>query len=205
MIEQTRRKAMRNTIINLVLFKVGWVACILFAAMGKPLFATAAVAITVAIHLYRVPVPAKEALWLACAGLTGLVWESVVVWSGLIEYPAGIQAGLLAPYWIVSMWVLFATTINFGFKWIKRHWLLGATFGLVGGPLAFLAGTAAGAAQFSNTTQALLLLGVGWAVLLPFLAILADTIIDSTLFEPKTKQRMDEHHGIGLKVNWKRG
>ncbi len=180
---------MKNTIINLVLFKAGWVACILFAAMGKPLFATAAVAITVAIHLYRVPVPAKEALWLTCAGLTGLIWESVVVWSGLIEYPAGTQAGLLAPYWIVSMWVLFATTINFGFKWIKRHWLLGATFGLVGGPLAFLAGTAAGAAQFSNTTQALLLLGAGWAVLLPLLAILADTIIDSTLFEPKAKQR----------------
>ena len=180
---------MKTTIINLVLFKLGWVACILFAAMGKPVFATLAVAVTVAVHLYRVPVPAKEALWLACAGLTGLLWESLVVWTGLIEYPVGAQAGLLAPYWIVSMWVLFATTINFGFKWIKRHWMLAAVFGLVGGPLAFLAGTAAGAAQFSNTTQALLLLATGWAVLLPLLSILSDTIIDSSLLEPKPKRQ----------------
>ncbi len=190
---------MRTTIINLVLFKLGWVACILFAAMGKPEFAAVAVAVTVAIHLLRVPVPAKEALWLACAGLTGLLWESLVVWTGLIEYPAGVQSGFLAPYWIVSMWVLFATTINFGFKWIKRHWMLAAVFGLVGGPLAFLAGTAAGAAQFSNTTQALLLLGVGWAVLLPLLSVLSDTIIDSSLLEPETKQR-PLHSNTGLQV-----
>lgn len=182
---------MRDTIVNLVSFKLGWVACILFAAMGKPVLATLAVAITVAVHLARVPVPSKEALWLLCAGLTGLVWETLVVWSGLVEYPAGGHAGLLAPYWIVSMWVLFATTINFGFKWIKRHWTLGAVFGLVGGPLAFLGGSAAGAAQFSNTPMAMLLIGLGWAVLLPLLALLSDTIIDSTVLEPETRIAAD--------------
>jgi hypothetical protein len=107
------------------------------------------------------------------------------MFTGLIEYPGTSTGSLLAPYWIVAMWVLFATTINYGFKWIKRHWALASIFGLLGGPMAFYAGTAAGAASFSNTAVALAVIGAGWAVLLPLLAVLADTIIDSAWLEPK--------------------
>ena len=175
---------MGSAIQNLVLFKLGWVACILAAAALLPEFAVLAVAIVVLIHLARAPVPVKEAVFLLSAAGLGLAWESFVMFTGLIEYPGASTGSFLAPYWIVAMWVLFATTINFGFKWIKRHWALASLFGLIGGPIAFYAGTAAGAASFSNTPIALAVIGAGWAVLLPLLALLADTIIDSSWLEP---------------------
>ena len=175
---------MFGAIQNLAFFKIGWLACILLAAAGKPALATLAVAVVVVLHLARAPVPVKEALLLAIAGLIGLGWESLVVFSGLIEYPAISSAYPLAPFWIVAMWVLFATTINHGLKWIKRHWAIAALAGAVGGPMAFYGGAAMGAAQFSEPALALAVIGAGWAVLLPLLAIISDTIIDSEWLEP---------------------
>jgi len=178
---------MKGAIQNLVIFKLGWLACILFAAAGKPVLATLAVAAVVLLHLVRAPVPVKEALLLACAGLIGLSWESFMVFTGLITYPEGASAGVLAPYWLVAMWVLFATTINHGFRWIKRNWMLASVFGALGGPMAFLGGSAMGAAQFSNTPLALAVIGLGWAILLPTLSLVADTIIDSEFLEPDSE------------------
>ena len=71
------------------------------------------------------------------------------------------------------MWVLFATTLNIGLKWVKRHWLLAAAAGAVGGPMAFFGGERLGAVILDDATVSLAVIGIGWAVLLPVLASLA--------------------------------
>lgn len=179
---------MMKSLQNLGLFKLGWVACVYFAAVGQTTLSLLAVAVVVALHLARTSVPAKEALFLACAGLVGLVWESVVVSTGLLQYTGQANGSWLAPTWIVAMWVLFATTINHGFSWIKRHWAIGAVFGLVGGPMAFYGGSMMNAVAFTQTLPALLLLGAGWAVLLPLLCLISDTLTDSELLEPQAEK-----------------
>ena len=60
---------MAKNIRNLVLFKLGWIACVYFAATGQPFMATLAVAAVVATHLYSAPVMIKEAVLLAVAAL----------------------------------------------------------------------------------------------------------------------------------------
>ena len=175
---------MANVVKNLVLFKLGWVACVLFAAAGKPLLATLAVAVVAAIHLVSVPVAVKEALLLMAACLMGLVWESILVATGVLQYPGHAAESGLAPHWIVAMWVLFATTINHGLRWVKKHWAVAAAAGLLGGPMAFFGGMNAGAVEFSHTLAALAVIGAGWAVLLPALVWISDIIIDSPWLEP---------------------
>lgn len=175
---------MARYIRNLVLFKLGWVACVMLAAAGQPMMATLAVAAIVVVHLATVPVKSKESMLLVSAALIGMTWESLLVRAGLVSYPGYTDAAALAPYWIVAMWVLFATTINFGFRWVKRSWIVASAAGLIGGPLAFFSGAQLGAVEFSDTTLALALIGLGWAVLLPTLALVADTIIDSAWLEP---------------------
>jgi hypothetical protein len=182
--ERMEHESMMKSLQNLGLFKLGWVACVYFAAVGQISLSLLAVGIVVAIHLARTPVPAKEAFFLACAGLLGLGWESVVVSTGLLQYTGQVAGTLLAPSWIVAMWLLFGTTINHGFSWIKRHWAIGAVFGLVGGPMAFYGGSMMNAVTFTQTLPALLLLGAGWAILLPLLCLVSDTITDSELLEP---------------------
>lgn len=176
---------MARDIRNLVLFKLGWVACVLLAAVGEPLLATLAVAVVVTLHLFTVPVVIKEVMLLAVAAVIGMAWESLLVYGGLVSYPGYASNAPLAPYWIVAMWVLFATTINHGLRWIKRSGLIAAIAGFVGGPLAFFGGAGAGAVEFGNTALALATIGIGWALLLPALSLVADTIIDSAWLEPR--------------------
>ena len=175
---------MGHVIRNLVLFKLGWVACVMLAAAGKPLLATLAVAVVAAIHLVSVPVVVKEALLLMAACLIGLAWESILVGTGVLQYPGHAVESALAPHWIVAMWVLFATTVNHGLSWVKKHWAIAAIAGLLGGPMAFFGGANLGAVEFSNTLVSLAVIGAGWAILLPVLVWISDTIIDSPWLEP---------------------
>ena len=174
---------MKHQLKNLVLFKLGWVACIFFAVAGQPAWAAMSVAVVVVIHLLSVPLATKEAILLAASAVIGLTWESALVGLGLVSYQAGAIAAPMAPYWIVSMWVLFATTINHGLRWVKKSWVIAAAAGAVGGPLAFYSGAAMGAVEFSNPLLSLAVIGAGWAVILPILSLIADTIIDSEWLE----------------------
>ena len=154
---------------NLVLFKVGWLACVVGAAANAAWLGAVVVAMVVAEHLRSSAWPKREALLLAVAGAMGLVWETALVSLDLIAYPSGTLPMGIAPYWIVAMWVLFATTINAGLKWVKQHWLVAAVAGGIGGPLAFVGGEGLGAVIFTDSLT-LLVIGLGWALLLPALA-----------------------------------
>lgn len=178
---------MKSMLINLSLFKLGWVACVLLAASGRVGAATAVAGIVVVLHLARVAVPVKEALFISIAALIGLAWESVVMSTGLLQYSPSGAAGALPPHWIVAMWALFATTVGHGLEWIKRNWMLCSGFGAVGGPLAFLSGSATGAVTFTDPVAAMALIGLGWSLLLPLLAWISDTIVDSPFLEPAAR------------------
>lgn len=175
---------MINTIRNLVLFKAGWLACVIFAAAGNaPMAALSALAVA-ALHLVWAPVPRKEALLLTVAATIGLLWESFMVASGLAVYPEHAST-FLAPYWIVAMWVLFATTINHGMRWMKRNLWVAALAGLAGGPMAFYGGMKLGAVSFPDALIAFPVIAAGWAVLLPIVVVIADSIIDMEWLEPR--------------------
>lgn len=151
---------------NLLLFKAGWLACVLGAANGMPWLGPVAVAAIAAEHLRTAHAPMDELKLLGLAALIGAVWESALVLTNILDYGDG---NAYAPFWIIAMWVLFATTLNIGMNWLKRHWGIAAIAGGIGGPLAFFSGAKAGAVVFTDTINSLLVIGVGWAVLLPLL------------------------------------
>jgi len=160
---------MNAMLINLTLFKAGWLAAVFAAAASFPILGTAVIGIAVAVHLMRSDEPQDEFELLALAAAIGFIWESLLVYTGIVNY--GANAGLegLAPYWIVALWVLFATTLNVGMRWLRKNLLVASIFGALGGPMSFMAGAKAGAVSFSDTPTALIVIGLGWAVLLPLL------------------------------------
>lgn len=178
---------MGHIIRNLVSFKAGWLACVVFAAAGNTTLALASALVVAALHLLWVPVQRKEALLLLAAIGIGFAWESLLVATGVVSYP-GHEGSWFAPLWIVSMWALFATTLNHGMRWIKRSFPVASLAGLVGGPMAFFGGMKMGAVTFADPILSLAAIGAGWAVLLPVLVIVADSIIDMTWLEPGSEE-----------------
>ena len=160
---------MNAMLLNLTLFKAAWMAAVFAAAASHPVLGTAVIAVAVAIHLWRSDEPRSEARLLALAAAIGFVWESLLVYTDIVQYGANAPLAPVAPYWIVALWVLFATTLNIGMRWLRKNLLIAAVFGALGGPMSFFAGEKAGAVSFSDPSTALFVIGLGWAVLLPLL------------------------------------
>lgn len=134
-------------IVNLAGFQIGWLACVLGAAQGLPWLGPLVALPVLARHLRAAARPAAELALLALAGLAGLVLDSALVLAGRLRFAEGVLLPGLAPYWMVVLWMLFATTFNLGLRWLRARPALAAALGAVGGPLAYLAGARLGAAQ----------------------------------------------------------
>ena len=164
--------AHRN-LLNFVVFQVAWFACVLGGARDLELAGTLAVAAAVALHVALARRPAVAVTLVAVVATIGLLWDSLVVTLGLMSYPSGSPAPGLAPVWIVAMWALFATTLNLSLGWLQGRPVLAALLGAVGGPLAYFAGHRLGGIDLPDPALALLVQGLGWALLMPLLAWLA--------------------------------
>ena len=166
-------RAEAKMVLNFIAFQVAWLACVLGGANDRSMAGTMVVVAAIGLHLTLAQRPRPEALLIAAATVVGLAWESWVVALGLMSYPTGNIAPGLAPYWIVAMWALFATSLNLSMAWLKGRPWLAAVFGAVGGPLAYLAGERLGGLQMPEPLLALGVQALGWAVMLPMLTRLA--------------------------------
>jgi hypothetical protein len=111
--------------------------------------------------------------------------------AGLLAFNNGLVFDAVIPFWMVAMWALFATTLNVSMQWMKNRYLLAAVFGAIGGPVAYYAGHRLGAVEFSQVSTALLVVGAGWAVIMPLLMHLSTRFngyreTDRSSFEVKT-------------------
>lgn len=168
-------------LINFIGFQIGWFACVLGAAYQRePLGMIIALSIIV-FHIVSQP-NARHEIWLILAAvIIGLIWETWVLNLNVLYYPSHSEASFWAPYWLLVMWALFATTINLSMGWLKGRWVLAVLMGAVFGPLAFVAGEKLNAVVFVDQTLSILALSIGWGLLLPLLLWLANRInnIDS--------------------------
>lgn len=172
-------------IINIVIYQVCWLGCIIGAANDAPLVGVGLAAIAAGYHLYSAANPMPELKLLLIAAAIGGLWDSLPVVMGWLVYPSGIILESAAPYWIVALWVSFATTFNVSLRWFKQHLLLAALFGAIGGPLAFLAGERLGGVVFTNYPVTLTALAIGWAILMPLMLLLAQRFNGFAVIDPE--------------------
>ncbi len=165
----------RTTLLaNVLLFQAGWFACVLGAANGAAWLGPAVAAAAVGWHLARAAAPRPEAALIGVAALAGLAFETALVHSGWLHFdPAGMPFEALAPFWMVALWALFATTLNVSLRALHGRWRVAALLGAVGGPLAYAGGARLGALEWVDATAALAAIGIGWAVLTPLLLLAA--------------------------------
>lgn len=156
---------------NLILFQVGWFACVMAAAGARPWIGIAVAAAVAGWHVARTPRPGPELGMIAIVAVIGLVFDSMLAASGWLSYASPPAVAFVAPAWIVALWVCFATTLNVGLRWLHRRPLAAAALGGIGGPLAYLGGEALGGVTL--TPPAVAALAAGWALVMPVLVNIA--------------------------------
>ena len=184
-----------SVLFNFLMFQAAWFATVLGAANGAPWMGPVAVLAVVAAHLRRTRQPGVESRLILGSVLLGLLGDSLVLATGWISYPNGLWVPGIAPYWILALWAVFATTLNVSLRWIHGRYALAAVFGAIGGPLSYLAGAKLGAMTIVATAPALIALALLWALAMPMLAFLAARYDGSQVRVLPAYIREDWNHG----------
>lgn len=162
-----------NMLINILAFKIGWVSSVVGVAIDIPMLGPAAILLAIAIHLLVVNRPVSEFVLIIATGVIGAGVDSIMISAGWLSYPSGTLLAGFSPYWIVAMWMLFATTFNVSFRWLQSKMMLAVLLGALSGPLSYYFGAKFGAVTLNDFTSSMIALAIGWGALIPALLLLA--------------------------------
>jgi uncharacterized protein DUF2878 len=145
---------------NFAAYQLAWFAVIISAARGMA-WAGAIVALLVAaVHVAL----RRDPLELKLIGLSvgiGLLVDSTLALTGQVRFASAWPDGF-APYWMLSLWIAFATTLNHSLRWLMNRPVAAAFAGAAGGPLAYLAGAKLGALTLITPPLTLPLIALLW-------------------------------------------
>jgi hypothetical protein len=162
--------------VNFALFQAGWLACVLGAAHGLPWIGALAGALAVGWHLVRATHPGRELALIALAAGLGALFETALVRQGWSRFGDGVLLHGTAPYWMVVLWAIFATTLNVSLRGLRPHPWIAALLGAACGPAAYYAGARLGALELTVPGAAFPALAMGWAILTPALLCAAQRL-----------------------------
>ena len=158
-------------LINFVFFQLGWLLLVWGAAQQKLLLPMIAVVIIFMIHIIQARFKKDAVILLLIIMLLGPIFDQCLLFLGYIKYKSQFSE-YLVPIWIFALWGLFASTLNLSLSWLKHYKFLAMLFGLLGGPLAYIAAEKLNAIQLIGP-YALISLAIGWALLTPLSLMMA--------------------------------
>lgn len=162
------------------LFQGAWFACVIGAARGQAVLGVAAVAVVVALLLAFSSHRVAELRLIALSLAVGVVWDSLLARTGIVQYASPGPLPGWAPAWILALWALFAPMLREPMRWLHGRPLLAALLGGGGGALSYAAAERLGACRFPEPTVALVVLGAGWALIMPLLLVAAQRLDRTT-------------------------
>jgi hypothetical protein len=160
-------------VANIVVFQVAWFLSVIGGAQQMPWLGPVAAMVAITLHLRTAHRRFEELLLVLICAVIGGCFDSLLVAAGWVTYKAGLFSEYFAPYWIITLWMMFGMTLNVSLRWLRGRPRLAALLGLYGGPASYIAGQALGGIVFINQFAALAALAIGWAIMLPLLMRLA--------------------------------
>lgn len=155
-----------RTVLNFLLFQAGWFAAILLAARDQPLAAAGSVVALVVLHLLFVDDLKLELGMILPAIPMGFAVDAILATSGALTYRGQFDPHL-PPWWIVSLWLLFAATFRHSSRWMLGRPKLSALLGVVGAPLSYAAAERLGAVALGEPLErSIATISVLWGIAL---------------------------------------
>lgn len=162
---------------NFVLFQIGWWVCV---GLGPDFGAWTVgfAAASLALHLACLsPAPARCLATVALCVPLGFAIDSVCAWGGWLSYRGTAPFPQTPPWWILSLWVIFASTFDSSLAWLRDRPVWSALLGAVGAPLSYLAGERLGAlAVEAPRATHLLAVALAWGLAMPAMLWIASRV-----------------------------
>jgi Protein of unknown function (DUF2878) len=166
---------MRNLLI-IIIFQIGWFACVFAGANTVELPIALAVALTLlACNLWlKREELIRELRLVATVTLVGFVIETINLATGVFKLTGSATYPWLCPVWFLLLWALFATLLRGPFGWMSGRYWLSALLGAIFAAPNYFAGARLGAVTFNeNLFFSFGMLAIIWALAMPFMVWLA--------------------------------
>ena len=94
--------------------------------------------------------------------------EAVFLATGVLTQSNG---DFFPPLWLAIVWLLFATIINYALGWLKSRLWLASLLAFISAPGSYYLGARLSESMSftDNVPLGLLVIGLGWAIILPVL------------------------------------
>jgi hypothetical protein len=155
-----------KNLLNAALFQLGWLICVL----GGNLAAIAFTLPYLLFHFRFISGNHREIVFVALIAGIGMLLDAANIASGIFSVP-----GTAFPLWLACLWLLFATLVPHGLRWLSGRPLLAAGFGAIGGSMSYLAGIELGVASSDHIALALATWATQWAVIVPLALALSNS------------------------------
>ena len=150
-------------LIDVIIFKVAWVLCVLATKTPIPQLA-AFLGIILVAGRACIAGRLKPSLPLALSALLiGIIGDALLVQLNLLEFPPYPNLGG-TPLWMVSLWVCFGIMLRPVFEWFLDHCIRSILGFSLGGVIAYLSGQQLGVLEFSNSWITALGIAAEWAI-----------------------------------------
>ncbi len=143
---------MLSKLVNAVLFKVNWLACVL----GGPIWGALGIALLGVFSVWSGKWRRDWPLAVTLA-VTGFALDTAWIALGVLDY--GMP---FAPLWIVFLWIGLALTLNHAMSVFQEHVALGALLCGTAAPVTYLSGEMLGAVVVINPPL-LSTIAIAWA------------------------------------------
>jgi hypothetical protein len=159
-------------ILNFILFQIAWFACVLGAANAMPWLGVLVTVVILIWHLYKSKNVKNELKLLVYTLVIGAFLDQALLSFNLVNYVHHGWHQFIVPVWILALWLAFGTTLNMSLAWMQKRYYVSFIFGMIGGPLAYLAAEKLGAVTMTGELS-FVVLAIGWATITPALLYIA--------------------------------
>lgn len=167
MVSVSSLSRLQKNIINIVVFNAVWLVCVL----GGDTLALTAVFVTVLLHMKVISDDFRELYFISAVGVIGLIVEFGFVYFGVLQSPS---SSLLPPLWLLSLWPLFATTLNHSTRWFQGRPGVSVLAGGIAGPVTYYTGTRLTSYEVvAPFNLSLIKLAIVWMIVFPLVMWLA--------------------------------
>lgn len=147
-----------HLLLNAALFQLTWFSAVLFGVV-----AGLACALLLAIHGAREGVKAADLVLGSLAAAAGFGLDTLWIHTGILDF----HGAVIAPLWIVVLWLATGLTINHSLQPVARRPLPGAVAAGVMAPVSYLSGEALGAVSIPRP-ELLAVVSTAWFILFAF-------------------------------------
>tara|TARA_B110000977_G_scaffold43147_1_gene58417 strand:+ start:29605 stop:30144 length:540 start_codon:yes stop_codon:yes gene_type:complete len=155
-------------VFNFIGLQLVWAACAYGAVEQDASLGVIAAIIYLALHFSFSPHASVDFIILVGVTSIGLLLDSLNQTFEVVSFYASNASFLAIPYWLLTLWMVFAVSLPHSLYWLHRKPLIAMLAGAFGSISSYYAGSRFDALSFAEPLwQSLLVFSLEWALLLP--------------------------------------